>query len=242
LTLALLGAAQRELFHRSAAASKDSKRRQTALQQWLLILDRNNCHYTKDHLVWGLLSGGIVPLLYDCACSAENAECIEVGRLGLSALLPVIRGDSGYDSLFRDNNNYFSGSLDVFVGNDEVDLKDPDKIKSFALSVSVQMAALTALSNLLVAAHPIMPRHARKIICELVAFLRNMSTSAAEDDVSSQRLTVQQLAFHTAAMAMVICGDPAIVILDGIAGSEEYDDGVVNIVREIRLQAGVMKK
>lgn len=100
-TLAVLGAVQHKLFRRAFPWNDDNhcnnnKRRRTvvaALRQWLHILDRNNCHYAQDLLVWGLLYGGIVPLLYDCASSSENAAaCVEVGRLGLSALLPVLRG------------------------------------------------------------------------------------------------------------------------------------------------------
>lgn len=245
-TLAVLGAAQRELFRRATATgslNEDHRRRTvTALQQWLLILDRNSRHYTKDYLVWGLLVGGIVPLLYDCAvaaCSGDNAEaCVEIGRLGLSALLPVIRGEAALDGgIDSTHNSVFAGN-----NNDIDEWKVCDTGREVAVSAFVQMAALTALSNLLVAAHPIMPRHAGKIVCELVALLRRLSTVDHVAPSSPQRLAVRKLALHTAGIAVVICGDPALVILDHIAsGSVEYDDGVLDTVETIRAQAVLMQ-
>ena len=244
-TLAVLGAAQRELLRRTDCKDGNNNGRLgTALQQWLPILDRNNRHYTKDHLVWGLLVGGIVPLLYDAAASGENAACVEVGRLGLSAILTVLRGESGYNDMFgTSGSDLVDGSMDVFLGNDELDSDEKScGQKGFARSVAVHMAALTALSNLLVAAHPVMPRHAGKIMCELVVYLRRLSSVSKSGSGDGghrgiQRAAVQQLALHAAAIAAVICGDRAMAVLNHIAESEEYDDGVLDTVESIRFHA-----
>jgi hypothetical protein len=104
-TLAVLGAVQHELFRRAFPWNDDNhcnnnKRRRTvaaALRQWLHILDCNNCHYAQDHLVWGLLYGGILPLLYDCASSSDKKSvdwaCPRSCRSSAAARKPLM-GDS----------------------------------------------------------------------------------------------------------------------------------------------------
>ena len=127
-----------------------------------------------------------------------------------------------------------------------MDSKVPNKCKGVAtLSTLVQLAALTALWNLLVSAHPIMPRHAGKIMCELVALLvrsecLTMATTHDKDvlslSLSSPRWlsVVWKLALHTAGMAVVVCGDPALAILDRITtGIDKYDAGVLDAVQMI---------
>jgi hypothetical protein len=166
-TLVLLGLAQRRLFQvLFTIDDRYRQRRCQATHQWLRILDRHSRHFTKGYLVWGLLVGGIVPLLYDHAVSDENADALEVGRLGLQALLPTIRGECGYDNL--DGKSLWNAAATVYDGKDTDDMNLHSGDRGVLLSVAVTIPALVALSNLLMSAHPIMPRHAGKIICELV--------------------------------------------------------------------------
>jgi hypothetical protein len=254
-TLVLLGLAQRRLFQvLFTIDDRYRQRRRQATHQWLRILDRHSRHFTKDFLVWGLLVGGIVPLLYDHAVSDENADALEVGRLGLQALLPTIRGECGYDDL--DGKSLWNAAATVYDGkdNDDMDLHSGDR--GVLLSVAVSIPALVALSNLLMSAHPIMPRHAGKIICELVAFLRKHEwpPELEDEQCSVQKLelllTTKRLASHVAAMAMVVCGEPASAIMNRILGIQDnprdgtkesqmsnYDDQVVEIALQIKARA-----
>jgi hypothetical protein len=272
------------------------------LQSWLLILDRNSRHYVKDHLIWGLLWGGILPLLYDAACltlsrrgPVDNAvssvalaptvlsHCVELGRLGLSALLSVLREESGYTNLCALTNDigYLGtmGALSDLDRNDSSsDGRAQENERQWYLAVSVHTAALTALSNLIVAAHVMMHRHAGKVVCELVAYHckllnlqgPNLDTNGANSETTGYNETtatanldsksalyrhdisaLQQLALHTASVAVVVCGDSAQSILDRIAAvddknghecngtneSDNYDDHVLHTVTLIRHQA-----
>jgi hypothetical protein len=211
-SLSLIGLAQRTLLQRLLRVSNpthhaiyEQKRRQ-ATQKWLLILDRN---HTNRELAWGLLVGGIVPLLFDHA-RAGNADVLELGRLGLTALLFVLE-ESSYPVL---------------------------QTESGVPSEFLHLAALAALLNLLVASHPIMPRHAGKILCVLLASIRHHMESKNDKMPSLQ----EQLARHVAAMAIVVCGDAALVVLNRIAPPNpnvecEYDDEMMQLVSELRQQA-----
>jgi hypothetical protein len=253
-TLVLLGLAQRRLFQvLFTIDDRYRQRRRQATHQWLRILDRHSRHFTKGYLVWGLLVGGIVPLLYDHAVSDENADALEVGRLGLQALLPTIRGECGYDNL--DGKSLWNAAATVYDGKDTDDMNLHSGDRGVLLSVAVTIPALVALSNLLMSAHPIMPRHAGKIICELVAFLRKHEWPEVEDkNCSDQKaellLATKRLAFHVAAMAMVVCGEPASAIMNRILGIQDnprdgttvsqvsnYDDQVVEIALQIKARA-----
>ena len=94
-TMALLGLAQHELFQKLSGSQYIIWRRK-ATQQWLMILEKNRFQ-TSDPLVWGLLVGGVVPFLYDHA-GRQNADALELGRVGLMAILPLMRHGSGTQS------------------------------------------------------------------------------------------------------------------------------------------------
>jgi hypothetical protein len=282
LTLAVLGVAQRALFHRRHEIQRYCREIQddhvsaralfeqgtaAMLHTWLLILDRHSRHYTKQHLIWGLLYGGIVPLLYDAASAvldpatgtASCAYCVEVGRLGLSALFSVLREESNYTNLFAGDHGAASNLDDILYNTsskeDGTDNDDHNMMmqqrQRFELSIAVHMAALTALLNLIVAAHPIMEHHARKIMCELVAYLCKLHYVVDQGNAVDQLIGVStpqaspatvpfgaipalyQLGLHTAAVALVVCGEPAQCVLTHIESSD-YNDRVLKVVAAIR--------
>lgn len=252
-TLVLLGLAQRRLFQVLFTINdKYRQQRRQSTHRWLRILDRHSRHFTKDYLVWGLLMGGIVPLLYDHAVSNENADALELGRLGLQALLPTIRGECGYDNL--DGKSLLHAATTIYDGKDSKDLHLHSGDRGVLLSVAVLIPALVALSNLLMSAHPIMPRHSGKIICELVAFLRKHEWPELEDEKLLNKkvellMATKRLAIHVAAMAMVVCGEPASAVMNQILGMykneidtkteaqvSNYDDHVVKIALLIKAE------
>ena len=67
------------------------------------------------------------------------------------------------------------------------------------MSLAVQVAALSALSNLLVAAHPIMSRHAQKLLCECLAYLQR----------HSEHQLIRSLAVEVTTRAWVVVDAPA---------------------------------
>ena len=197
--LAVIGLAQWHLFLK--LDSSYDKKRLSTLQQWLIILDRNR-HRTTDPLVHGLLVGIILPLLYDHASSGKL--CIQVGRLGLSALLPLLRDDA---------------------------------------PVHVQIASILALTNLLVAAYPIMPRHGGKIMCELVACIARIRTQTDDDNdqATPPPIVVEKLAQHAAAIALVICGERAREIIDKVAEDPSYTDLLKQTVADVLEQSKTLQ-
>lgn len=246
-TLALLGLAQRHLlvrlFERETSSSNGNRgqnyeqlvlRRRQVTQQWLSLLDRHNRHVTKDYLVWGLLMGGVAPLLYDHAHAGENADAVELGRLGLSALLPVLRGECGFCDLryesIDENDDIYTAQQDIFAGcTSDDENEDTATLKSnrMAIAVAVQVAALAALSNLLVAAHPIMSRHAGKLLCSCLAYVRR----------HSDHNKIQPLALDVALRVFVVAGDPASAILKRIVSSNELDSQMLELVGDIENHA-----
>jgi len=233
-TLAVLGLAQRHLQMR--VFPKDPRntdpmilRRRQFTQQWLLLLDKNNRHITQDYLVWGLLMGGITSLLFDHARCGENADALDLGRLGLSALLPVLRGECGFCDVGDSDDTMDSVEATLlFTGSRGVSTACAlSKSQRQAISLAVQVAALTALSNLLVAAHPIMPRHAGKLMCELVAYTRR----------HTHHTLIRPLALEVAARALVVGGGPAVKVLDHIVASDAYYDKILETIEMIRTTA-----
>ena len=187
-TLALVGLTQRALVH-------DTQRRRQVTQQWFMLLDKVRRVPTYEpKLVWGILVT-LIPLLFDHAALHEQADALELGRLGLTTLLPLLRGDAGHR---------------------------PARI--------VPILALVALSNLLVAAHPVMARHSPKIMCELLSCLRRT------DDKQTRRLFV-----HVSAMAVVICGNAAATFLDGLLDAP-YDAQLHDSIRVVQGTAETLRK
>lgn len=135
--VALLGVTQvallRRLPHQDAL-----KQRCKASQQWLMILNKN---LHNQELVWGILAGGVVPFGKDHAHSPDN-EGLELGRLALSCLLPLIRRDTGTATASTET-----------------------------MAHEITWLAVVALTHWLVAAHAVMTNHGGKLIGSLLSCL-----------------------------------------------------------------------
>jgi hypothetical protein len=140
-----------ELEHRN--------RRQKTTQHWLRELSR---FYRPNNgsRRWEILVGGIIPLLSHMAKNHSTADGMEIGRQGLSVLLPLL-------------------DQDTMMVDDKT-----------------EMAAMMALINLMMAAHPIMPNHGGKIL----SYLLSAASSAPMDSA------LQKLAIFAGGVALLICG------------------------------------
>jgi hypothetical protein len=87
--LLLVGRAQCLLFEATSEGNKE--RRQTTLQ-WLTVLNQTAHRSASEMICWELLIAGVIPLLQQHA-NLPNADAMELGRLGLSTLLPLVAGD-----------------------------------------------------------------------------------------------------------------------------------------------------
>jgi hypothetical protein len=221
-----LGWLERRLFHYGFSRGiLESKRILQSMQEWLLILDRNNRHYTQDHLIYGLLCV-VTPFLYDCVHRYTSLDGgVDLGRLGLSSLLPILEGAAGYGELWQCH------------AGDEV-IKDVP----VSLSVMVHFLTLASLSNLLIFSYPVVSRHAGKILCSLLVFVRRLDDFGTRKGVeftalSQLREPHRQCALHVAARALVLCGTAADVVLTRIVQGDQYDQGIVDIIGSIRVYA-----
>ncbi|GAX15829.1 hypothetical protein FisN_3Lh276 [Fistulifera solaris] len=175
-TLVMVGSAQRHLLRLLQSKRSDVQmRRRQATQQWFTILDTARHRTSDEKLVWGLLVV-VIPFLYDHV-QQENADAMEIGRLGLSALLAVVR---------------LTDTSEFSVHGHQVPL-----------------LAVVALSNLLVAAHPIMHKHANKLICELVACLVYLSSQEEKESTDNIEKEKRLIVLHVAAETAIICGNNA---------------------------------
>ena len=152
--------------------------RREACRKWLTILYRNPiAPSNQPHLVLGLLLG-TSHLLYDLVVyGLQSGEGVDVGRLGLSALLPLLS-------------------------------VDPDNPPDSGVQSDIQVAALVALHNLLLTAHPIVPRHAGKILCHLLAVCGSLASATAScvKQPGGQPLErILQLAIRVSAVAWALC-------------------------------------
>jgi hypothetical protein len=69
-----------------------SKRRRQTTRQWLSLLHQSSLRPSSETICWELLVGGIIALLHQHS-ELENADAVEICRLGLSALLPLSMGE-----------------------------------------------------------------------------------------------------------------------------------------------------
>ena len=170
-------------FERLPHRGKDRRRFILRFFQSVTYKMRNRSD--ENGVLRGVIIGGLIPLLNQ---QTANAEAMEVGRLGLRVLLPLLRWDFG-----------LSGR-------------------------KVQVAAVVALTNLMVAAYPIMPHHGGKIVCELMACWghtkRNLQDARLEADEKELCVVVLALATHASALALVFCGDPARRALEEVRTSK----------------------
>lgn len=196
-TLVLVGSAQRALLRLLKNNRSDVQmRRRKATHQWFSILDAARHRTQEERLVWGILIV-LIPLLYDHVLQ-ENADALEIGRLGLSALLPIVRlTDTG----------------DFSVHGSQVPL-----------------LAVIALSNLLVAAHPIMHKHAEKLVCELVAclgFFTSLKQLEQTSSVDRKNEDEKRAIFlHVTGLILIICGNNAYRCIE-ILKQENFDTSLV---------------
>lgn len=171
--------------------SRDSGRIQASFcKEWFLTLHQTAVRSRSD-ASWEIIVGPLIPLLHGMTTSSD-APGVEIGRLGLSALLPLIAGEF-------------------------VDLR-------------TQIAAMVALNNLMVAAHPIMPHHGGKIICHLLA---SHSRPLADDTKDVQCL--RGMMGHTAAVCLVVCGTSAYAVIDAIESEiNKYQKPFLEVVAQVR--------
>jgi len=191
--LAVIGLAQAQVFRvvQLHDFAKAQQLRRQATQHWLLTLHQNSVR-EGNPVLWGILVGAILPLLKDHV-ETQNADALELGRLGLTALLPLLQTED--DSQFA--------ALDQASGNEAQDRSYRSEIR---------LLATVALGQLLVAAHPIMPRHGGKIATALAACMGHCT--------DPQELTVIQ---HVAARALVVCGARAGLMWSSIANGNDLD-------------------
>ena len=143
--VAVLGVAQATLLHRFAPNEMLQLRRK-ATQQWLMILQKN---LHNAELVWGILVGSVIRLGADLVRGQD--EGIELGRLALSCLLPLIRRDDGTSS----------GST------------------GGVLAEEIQWLALVAVVHWLVAAHAVIIRHDGKLLGSLLLCLGRINDGSS---------------------------------------------------------------
>jgi hypothetical protein len=188
--LAALGVTQTVLLRR---LGDGALLRRKVTQQWLMILQANPA---KAPLVLGLLCG-IVRLLFDHA-RQDSADALELGRLALQGLLPLIRRaqfgvieEDGHDS------------------NDDSE------------AAQVQMLSLITLTNLLVAAHPVVAHHEGKLIASLLVAIARTTDPG-----------VTMWARHAGAMVVVICGETKLRQLMDSGDYEVRLNQVANVILE----------
>jgi len=208
--------------------------RRNTTRYFLTILDKHNHRVSDpDHLLWAVLVGGILPLLYQHATvpeCIESTDAVELGRLGLTALLPIIRYSSGWKVETED----LTTSKETFDDNNGEAVKVNATRKLLAPS-------LLALVYLMQAAYPIMPRHGGKIMSEIVGLLQNLEQQGLSN--TTDEISVQDLVLNTAGIALVLCQDRAAEVLDLICQNEDGQETTrwkegTQIVKNIRENAG----
>ena len=135
--------------------------------------------------------------------------------MGLARLLPVSRQDH--------------------VGNDGLSVVPhyPNTSKGV-----LPLIAVLALSNLLVAAHPIMKLHSQKILTELLACMAHRRSR----EMSSRDKATQQLFLHVAGMTVVVCGDRAMSFLRELFDSPRFNSQLKNCVEQVQQCAKQLPK
>jgi hypothetical protein len=98
-----------------------------------------------------------------------------------------------------------------------------------------QVAALVALIHLMMGAYPILPRHGGKIMCELLACLGHATRDGG------QEISIIPMATTAAAIALVLCGERASVILDQVE-TEDFEPMLIQHAKAIREEATRLRK
>lgn len=206
-----------------------TKHRRKISRKFIFILDRNNHKVSDpDGLIWSLLMGGILPLLYQHGTLEEtihNVDGMELGRVGLAALLPILRYSSGY-TIETDGSDSEDNVVNLYADG---------KASRKLLGPSV-----ATLVHLLHVAYPIMPRHGGKIMSELLALLGNLQ----RQKLPKADLPLFEFVKDAAGMALIICGDRASEVLDMITTNDgkDFEPGLVEMVAVIRSRAEIWKE
>jgi hypothetical protein len=109
---------------------------------------------------------------------------IELCRLALSSFLTVLNGESGYDEIlsrthYRYPNDATDPTLNTHVHTPTTPRHHHNNIPmrrmmTMRISGVVQLQTLISLSNVLILAYPMIFRHAGKILCTLIAYIRRL--------------------------------------------------------------------
>ena len=200
------------------------RRRRTVTGHWLTRLEKSSYRPTSEEQCLELLLGGILPLLSQHAIDRNNeADAIEVGRMGLAALLPLttMTTTDGMGELWGDETTR-----------------------------KTQMASMVALINLMFAAHLIMPCHGGKIMSNLLAAAatatpitngnKNDGWSEEKSPKTPTAASIRSMAVLTAAIALNICGPKfAGELVQSIEKDhEQYQQNILTVVSEVCKLAG----
>ena len=202
------------------------QRRRITTEQWLLTLERSLYRPTTKRQQLELLLGGVIPLLSQHALDERfEADGMEVGRLGLAALLPLTTNTPAR----VDATEQFGGE---HIGR------------------KTQMASMVALVNLIFAAHPIMASHGGKIISHLLMTAASITPSITENTSDHENEenpptvdSIRNMAVLTAAIVLVICESKfADQFLESIENDrEQYQQKLLTVVSEVREVAAGLK-
>ena len=205
------------------------QRRRMVTQQWLLKLERALYRPVSKRQHLELLLGGVIPLLSQHAMDERSeADGMELGRLGLAALLPITAKVTT------------TGDMTTESGGDKVGTK-------------AQMAAMVALINLVFSAHPTISRHGGKIMSHLLTAAASTvplndddSDSESEgslEEISPSLNSIRNMAVLVAAVAIVVCDHKSVHdVLGGIdKDHDQYQKNILMVLSEIREVAVELK-
>jgi len=227
-----IGRAQSRLFEimllegRQSIESDDGlrRRRRIATEQWLSKLERSLYRPMTERQQLELLLGGVIPLLSQHAMDERSeADGMEVGRLGLAALLPITTN--------------VATRVDI--------AKESSGVEQIARKT--QMASLVGLMNLIFSAHPIMANHGGKIMSHLLMAAASATPSRRNENDSENETgelaendptmhSIRNMAILVAAIVLVVCQSKfAAELIESIEiGFGHYQQNLLGIVSEVR--------
>lgn len=207
--------------------SEASKQRRAASQHWLTVLYQNQTRAsTHPSLILGLLTGATQLLNDQVECVGANAaDGLEVGRLGLMALLPLLVNE------------------EAFLG-----IETRPKGSAHATKEALRLAALVALNNVMIAAYPIVPRHSGKILCHLLRTCADLELASSEAGSgigvremgtlplsTNEGERLQHVALHVTSTALVLCGEKGNEFLQSLESDRDsYSEGFWKVVEDVR--------
>ena len=227
-----IGRAQSRLFEIMLSEGRQSidsdgglrRRRRIVTEQWLSKLERSLYRPMTERQQLELLLGGVIPLLAQHAMDERfEADGMEVGRLGLAALLPIITKVASSVDIANQSN-----------GAEPIERK-------------TQMASQVALINLIFSAHPIMANHGGKIMSHLLMAAASATPSSRNENDSENEIgelgendptmhSIRNMAVLVAAVALVVCQSKfAAQLIESIENDcGHYQQNLLSIVSEVR--------